>query len=177
MALTIASIAILIGAALGLRFTVFILFPQIGLALLGTVAAAIGPDRRFGSVVMSMVLVASALQIGYLAGAVTRSVMTSSRVPDADAPWASAHRNGQENFSMFKSLDVQDHMEVVGSDGEHVGTIDHKESADRIILAKDDPNAGGRPHLISIKWIDYVDGKVHLNKPSKKAMREWRVAA
>jgi hypothetical protein len=34
-------------------------------------------------------------------------------------------------------------MEVVGSDGEHVGTVDHKESADQIILTKEDPNAGG----------------------------------
>jgi hypothetical protein len=39
------------------------------------------------------------------------------------------------------------------------------------------PNAGGRPHLISIKWVDYVDAKIHLNKPSKKAMMEWQVAA
>ena len=34
-------------------------------------------------------------------------------------------------------------MEVVGSDGKHVGTVDHKEGDDRIILTKDDPKAGG----------------------------------
>jgi hypothetical protein len=68
-------------------------------------------------------------------------------------------------------------MEVVGSDGRHVGTVDRRVSFDRIILAKDDLNAGGRPHLISMKWVDYVDGKVHLNIPSKKAMAEWQVAA
>jgi hypothetical protein len=78
---------------------------------------------------------------------------------------------------MFKILDIQEHMEVVGSDDKHVGTVDHKEGNDRIILNKDDPKAGGREHLISIDWVDYVDRKVHLNKPSQKAMSEWQAAA
>jgi hypothetical protein len=34
---------------------------------------------------------------------------------------------------MFKSLDIQKDMEVVGLDGKRVGTIDHLEAADRII--------------------------------------------
>ena len=55
---------------------------------------------------------------------------------------------------MFKSLDIQKDMEVVGLDGNHVGTVDHLEAADRIILSKDDPKAGG---LISIDWVAYVD--------------------
>ena len=29
---------------------------------------------------------------------------------------------------MFKSLDIEEHMEVVGSDGKHVGTVDHKKA-------------------------------------------------
>jgi hypothetical protein len=78
--------------------------------------------------------------------------------------------------SMFKSLDIQKDMEVVGMDGKHVGTVDHLETADRIILSKDDPKAGGRQHLISIDWVDYVDQKVHLNKPSTKATSEWQTA-
>jgi len=78
---------------------------------------------------------------------------------------------------MFKSLDIQEHMEVVGSDDKHVGVVDHKEDDSRIILTKDDPKAGGRHHLISIDWVDYVDRKVHLNKPSQKAMSEWQAAA
>ena len=50
-------------------------------------------------------------------------------------------------------------MEVVGMDGKHVGTVHHLETADRIILSKDDPKAAGRQHLISIHWVDYVDQK------------------
>jgi hypothetical protein len=41
-------------------------------------------------------------------------------------------------------------MEVVRSDGKHVGTVDHKEGYDRIILTKDDPMARGHHHVISI---------------------------
>jgi hypothetical protein len=57
---------------------------------------------------------------------------------------------------MFKSLDIQKDMEVVGLDGKHVGIVDHVEIADRIILSKDDPKASGRRHLISIDWVDYI---------------------
>jgi hypothetical protein len=78
---------------------------------------------------------------------------------------------------MFKSMDIQERMEVVGSDDKHVGIVDHMEGADRIMLTEHDPNAGGRPHLISMDWVDYVDAKVHLNRPSKKAMSEWQAAA
>ena len=74
---------------------------------------------------------------------------------------------------MFKSLDIQKDMEVVGLDC----TVDHLETPDSIILSTDDPKAGGRHHLISIEWVDYVDQKVHLNKPSMKATKEWQVAA
>ncbi len=78
---------------------------------------------------------------------------------------------------MFKSLDIQDQMEVVGSDGKHVGTVDHKEGGERIILGKNDPKSGGHEHLISIDWVEYVDNKVHLNKPSRIAMKQWQEAA
>jgi hypothetical protein len=78
---------------------------------------------------------------------------------------------------MFKILDIEEHMEVVGSDDKHVGTVDHKEGHDRIILTEDDPKADGRQHLIWIDWVDYVDRKVHLNKPSQKAISEWQAAA
>ena len=78
---------------------------------------------------------------------------------------------------MFKSLDIQKDMEVVGLDGNHVGIVDHLETADRIILSKDDPKAGGRQHLISIDWVAYVDQKVHLKKSSANATSQWQATA
>jgi hypothetical protein len=86
----------------------------------------------------------------------------------------------ERSSGMFKMLDIQKRMEVVGSDGDHVGIVvgivEHKES-NCLVLSGDDPKAGGRPHLIWADWVDYVDNKIHLNKPSKRAVSEWQVAA
>jgi hypothetical protein len=75
------------------------------------------------------------------------------------------------------ALDIQENMEVVGSDGQHVGMVDHRETTTQIVLTGADPKAGGKPHIISADWIDFVDRKVHLNKPAEKAVLEWKVAA
>ena len=68
---------------------------------------------------------------------------------------------------------VEEHMEVVGSDGTHVGTVD-KVRGDRIILTKSDENAGGVHHSISCGRVESVDTKVTLNCTAEEAMREWR---
>jgi hypothetical protein len=68
---------------------------------------------------------------------------------------------------------VAEHMEVVGSDGTHIGKVD-KVRGDRIILAKSDPNAGGQHHSVPCAWVESVDDKVVLNKSAEEAMNEWR---
>jgi hypothetical protein len=75
MALTI--ICFLIGAALGMRFKILIVIPVIGLALLGTAAVGIANGSPIGSTMLIMVLVATTLQLGYLAGV----VIAQSRQP------------------------------------------------------------------------------------------------
>jgi len=64
-------------------------------------------------------------------------------------------------------------MEVVGSDGQHIGTVD-KVRGDRIILTKSDPNAGGHHHSIPCGWVDKVEDKVMINKTLEEATRQWR---
>jgi hypothetical protein len=54
MALTTYGIVLLIGATLSLRFNVFILFPAIGLALIGTIAVGIAHGDPMGSVVLKL---------------------------------------------------------------------------------------------------------------------------
>jgi hypothetical protein len=154
-------ISALIGGALGLRWNVFILIPTIILAVLSTavIEAASGHQALF--VALTIVLVAAAIQISYLGVSIARAAVVGLPVG--------------RNAGL--ALEIQDHMEVVGSDGEHVGTIDHAESAGRIVLTGDDPNAGGKPHLISVNLVDYVDSKVHLNKSLEKAVLEWKAAA
>ena len=164
MTMTIG-VGALIGVALGLRFNVFVLIPTIILAGVSTavILAARGDQGLFVVVIYetlrTIVLLATTLQVGYLVGIIARAAF-EKLVPGNDL-----------------ALDILEHMEVVGIDGAHVGTVDHTESADRIVLTGDDPQAGGKPHLISTEWVDYVDSKVHLNKPSRKALREWRIAA
>ena len=75
-------LSFLIGARLGLRFNVLILAAVIGLALLGTAAVGIVHGDRIGSVVLTTVLVASAVQIGCFATIVTRAALASIRVPN-----------------------------------------------------------------------------------------------
>jgi len=78
---------------------------------------------------------------------------------------------------MTKIENIKEHMEVLGADGSHVGTVDHLEGLDRIKLAKSDPKAGGQHHFIPVAWVDRVDAHVHLNKPAKDAMAQWQKAA
>ncbi|MFZ2998244.1 DUF2171 domain-containing protein [Sphingobium sp.] len=69
---------------------------------------------------------------------------------------------------------VREHMEVVGSDGEHVGTVD-KLRGDRIILTKTDTDAGGMHHSVPSSWIKSVDAtRVTLEKTADQAQTAWR---
>ncbi|MGL4313014.1 MAG: DUF2171 domain-containing protein [Sphingomonas sp.] len=68
---------------------------------------------------------------------------------------------------------VREHMEVVGSDGQPVGTVD-KVADDRIILTKSDAAAGGHHHAIPVGWLQSVDERVTLNKTAQEAQDHWR---
>ena len=75
---------------------------------------------------------------------------------------------------MIQSSEIREHMEVVGSDGGHVGRVDHV-MGDEIELAKMDLAAGFKHHLIPISWVDHVDGdKLCLNMTKDAAKSAWR---
>lgn len=73
---------------------------------------------------------------------------------------------------MADSSAIKEHMEVIGADGVHVGTVDHVEG-DRIKLTKKDSGAeiegaegshAGHHHYISIGLVADVEGdKVRLS--------------
>jgi len=108
------------------------------------------------------------------------------QIEDLDRDYDEYRREHQSKFenefgawrskrqSQRQALDrVAEHMDVVGSDGSHVGKVD-KVRGDRIILAKSDPNAGGVHHSVPCAWVESVDGKVTLNRTAEQAMAEWR---
>jgi hypothetical protein len=74
---------------------------------------------------------------------------------------------------MMNSDKIREHMEILGSDGQHVGTVDHMEGSDRIKLTKSD-SGDGRHHFIPLGWVDHVDAQVHLNKSSGDARSQWK---
>jgi hypothetical protein len=69
---------------------------------------------------------------------------------------------------------IREHMEVVGNDNLHVGTVD-RASGDRIILTKSDPESGGVHHSLSCSDIDRIEGdRVILDCSAEQAKQRWR---
>jgi hypothetical protein len=65
-------------------------------------------------------------------------------------------------------------MEVVGSDGGHVGRVD-KLIGDEIELTKLDLASGLKHHMIPLTWVESVDeDEVRLNRTKDAAKSAWR---
>jgi hypothetical protein len=78
MALEIVTI-FLAGAALGLRFKVMILVPALILIALFTAIVGLSSGDQFWSIAAAMILLGTAIQVGYLAGILFRAKITSVR--------------------------------------------------------------------------------------------------
>lgn len=71
---------------------------------------------------------------------------------------------------------IKQHMDVIASDGQKVGQVDHMEGTDKIKLARHDA-LDGKHHLIPLHWVNKVDKQVHLNKAAKDVKAQWSEAA
>jgi hypothetical protein len=74
---------------------------------------------------------------------------------------------------MEQATQIREHMEVVGSDGGHVGRVDHVVGTE-IELAKLDLSGGLKHHMIPLTWVEMVDDKVRLNLTEDQAKASWR---
>ena len=75
---------------------------------------------------------------------------------------------------MIDPSQITEHMEVVGSDGQHVGTVDKL----AIKLTKKDPAAHGQHHILNIDLAASVeDGKLKLTVPASQAVQEEKTLA
>lgn len=88
MSIATFAIVILIGATLGFRFKVLILFPAIGLMTLAVASIGIARGDHSYEVILAIVLIVAVLQIGYLVGIVARTVATFSLAPATKRVWA-----------------------------------------------------------------------------------------
>src|SRR5580692_6427379 len=112
-------ISILIGVALGLRFNALILVPTIVLGAVITAVVGFAHGNPIWSVAFAMVSSTAGLQIGYFVGAVTSAAVAGRvRSTNKDVAQNFGCSTDQRSPSMFKMLDIQEHMEVVGSDGD-----------------------------------------------------------
>jgi hypothetical protein len=82
MTITIFSLVFLIGATLGLRFKVWILLPAICIGLFCMAIIGVGHRYSGAEIILTMVLIATSLQVGYLAGIVVRTIVECSVVPE-----------------------------------------------------------------------------------------------
>lgn len=80
----------------------------------------------------------------------------------------------QQRFTQRQRLgQVREHMDVLGSDGQHIGTVD-KVKGDRIKLTRSDADASGRHHYVPCAWVESVEGEsVKLNCTADDAHRKW----
>lgn len=74
----------------------------------------------------------------------------------------------------MNATQIREHMDVVGSDGEHVGTVDRVQG-DTIKLTRNDPAAQGQHHEIPLAWVSDVQGDTaRLNIPAAQAQQQWQ---
>ena len=73
---------------------------------------------------------------------------------------------------MADSNTIREHMEVIASDGGHVGRVDHVLGSE-IELARFDFGSGLKHHMIPTSWVDHVDDAVHLNVTREEAKASW----
>jgi short-subunit dehydrogenase len=80
--------------------------------------------------------------------------------------------DGYSDGNKIRSFDIREKMEVVGSDGEHLGTIDRVEYGEIKLTRKD--SSDGKHHLIQTDSVKSIDGnKVTLSQTAEEARRMW----
>ena len=71
---------------------------------------------------------------------------------------------------------IKEHMDVVGSDDQHIGTVDHLDGQ-RIKLTRKDSGAGGEHHYVELNKVSSVeDGRIRLACTAEQARESWGAA-
>ena len=74
---------------------------------------------------------------------------------------------------MVTASEIQERMDVKGSAGGHIGTVDHLDG-DRIKLTRSDPASGGEHHYLELGLVDEIrGGAVILNTTAEQCRQNW----
>ena len=68
--------------------------------------------------------------------------------------------------------EIREHMDVIGSCGNKVGSVDHVEGSLIKLTRKDSPD--GQHHYVPLDWVARVDAHVHLNRDCGAAREQWQ---
>ncbi len=79
MTRALAIISVVVGVVLGLRYKVLILVPAVMFAMLLAIIVGVARADSFWSIVLTTAVLGTAIQLGYLAGAVIRAAIASIR--------------------------------------------------------------------------------------------------
>lgn len=111
------------------------------------------------------------LTAGLLVGGIAVAALLARKKSNGES--AQLLTNGETSS---ERTEIKEHAEVVGSDGHHVGTVDHA-YADHLKLRKRDANAAGVHHDVPTDWVESVDadGTVRLNKTAREAVEQWTI--
>jgi hypothetical protein len=73
---------------------------------------------------------------------------------------------------MVEATQIRDRMQIVGSDGQQLGSVERVEGSSRIKFAPRGA-AGAGDHFIPLAWVASVDGQtVRLNKSAHDVQQE-----
>ena len=70
---------------------------------------------------------------------------------------------------MINPTQIQKHMDVVSSQDEPLGMVDHILGSN-LKLARD---VVGQHHFVPISWIERIDDKIHLARTANDVERLW----
>ena len=74
---------------------------------------------------------------------------------------------------MVDTSQIREHMEVIGADGGHIGTVDKIDGA-RIKLTKTDRGSGGQHHFVPLGLVEEIDSDaVRMSFKSELAEQFW----
>jgi hypothetical protein len=84
-----------------------------------------------------------------------------------------AQHAAKETCGPAKSkADIREHMSVLGSCGNQLGTVDRVEGSSIKLTKSGSPD--GQHHLIPLDWVARVDEHVHLSKNCGEAKKQWQ---
>lgn len=120
------------------------------------------------------------LTAGLLAGGgLALAAFLGKRMTKTDGFDRTARKDGRVSMRgalVGEGLSIAEHMEVVGSDGRHVGVVDQVVDG-RIKLTRNDPMAEGRHHLLPMDMVEAVESKrVRLNMTADEVKAAWQPA-